>query len=343
MGSTVTTNKQVGAFATAVGKIAYVLFEQTYEKNCYPHTPSWSCRFIGFLDEAIAYIFSSAGGCEGGMLQNRNGYITPEGYIDGWMAKMASPRYMENFLIEIGDFGSWRSPLPASQREYVFEKLRQHNRSDLVEVLQAGKSINLRLHEDFALLASIYGGYLLAPWRIIKDSKVHAVGAEVPGLGYAPKPAKTVELDEPKTLSVDGDNCLIQQPDGTWRCVGWRYVAVDRYITQLAQQALAEPFAYRKKIKAYRKALHTAPRIPDGGKIVVDWSKPLGNKYDQERINSFPHSHNVAIRDTGYEADVVKDDRFLWDACALPAECTQWVFPDAAPLQVAQQMDLLVA
>ena len=41
MGSTVSTNKLAAAFKTNSGKTMYVLFEETYESNCYPRTPSW--------------------------------------------------------------------------------------------------------------------------------------------------------------------------------------------------------------------------------------------------------------------------------------------------------------
>ena len=91
MGATVSTGKLAAAFATAAGKIIYVLFEQTYEKNCHPHRPEWSCTFIGSIEMAMKWIFLSASSCEGGMLQNRSGQITPEGYIAGWLKELASP------------------------------------------------------------------------------------------------------------------------------------------------------------------------------------------------------------------------------------------------------------
>ena len=40
MGSTVSTGKLAAAFRATGGKIMYVLFEETYEANCYPRTPS---------------------------------------------------------------------------------------------------------------------------------------------------------------------------------------------------------------------------------------------------------------------------------------------------------------
>jgi hypothetical protein len=100
MGATVTCKKLVAAFAGA-GRVFYVLFEQTYEKNCYPHTPGWSCTYCGGIDGALRRIFRYASSCEGGMLQNRSGWITPEGYIAGWMKEMASPVRMSDCAISL--------------------------------------------------------------------------------------------------------------------------------------------------------------------------------------------------------------------------------------------------
>ena len=38
MGATVTCGVLAGAFAHSTGQTFYVLFENTYETNCYPHT-----------------------------------------------------------------------------------------------------------------------------------------------------------------------------------------------------------------------------------------------------------------------------------------------------------------
>lgn len=343
MGSTVTTNKLVAAFATPVGTIAYILFEETYEKNCHPHTPEMNCRFIGFLDEAIQYIFQRADACEGGMLQNRNGQITPEGYIDGWMEKLAEPRYMENRVIEIRNSGGYLSPLPDSQRDAVVQKLRQLGRPELADDVSTGTAIHLRLHEDFALLAALYDGGSLAPWRIIPARAAPTAGISVPGLGYAPERCTTVVLDEAKALRIDLNNYLMQQDDGSWRVVGWQYQVVGQYVASLGTKALLEPGAYRRKIKAYRQVLRDAPMMPAGGKVVVDWSKPLENDYERERVNRFPDEFPVVMNDTGYAADVVMDDNFLWHACALPSACTQWVFPATETPEAGQQLRLLAA
>ena len=47
MGSTVTTGRMAAAFRAKSGTVIYCLYEQTYEKNCYPHIPHWSVIYIG--------------------------------------------------------------------------------------------------------------------------------------------------------------------------------------------------------------------------------------------------------------------------------------------------------
>ena len=84
MGSTVSTNKLAAAFKTTSGKTMYVLFEETYESNCYPRTPRWGCLMMGEIANTMRGIFRSAGSCEGGMLKGAGGRdISPEGYIQG--------------------------------------------------------------------------------------------------------------------------------------------------------------------------------------------------------------------------------------------------------------------
>ena len=73
MGSTVSTGKQVAAFKATSGKVMYVLFEETYESNCYPRTPRWSSYMIGELPAVMRHIFRAASSCEGGMLKGAGG------------------------------------------------------------------------------------------------------------------------------------------------------------------------------------------------------------------------------------------------------------------------------
>ena len=93
MGSTITTGKAAAAFA-AQGVNFYVLYERTYEKNCYPHTPHWSVVGFGSLPGICKRIASSTASTCGGMLQSTAGRIRPASYWQGWMRALAKPLAM---------------------------------------------------------------------------------------------------------------------------------------------------------------------------------------------------------------------------------------------------------
>lgn len=84
MGATVVTGKAVAAFHhPTTGEVIYLAFEETYEKNCHPHTPRWDPRAIGTFEQVMKVLYGSAAACEGGMLQTRSGHTKPELYLKG--------------------------------------------------------------------------------------------------------------------------------------------------------------------------------------------------------------------------------------------------------------------
>jgi hypothetical protein len=98
MGATVVTSKTVAAFRNPKnGDVIYVLFEQSYEKNCYPHTPSWDCRAIGTFEQVFRRVFMSGSSCEGGSLQVRGGNTKPETYIKGWRICFSEPFCLDSW------------------------------------------------------------------------------------------------------------------------------------------------------------------------------------------------------------------------------------------------------
>ena len=78
MGATVTTGKCAAAFHSSNGELLYILFERSYEKNCYPHIDHWSAFAFGTREEVLRRAFVGASDCCGGALQSRSGEIKPE-------------------------------------------------------------------------------------------------------------------------------------------------------------------------------------------------------------------------------------------------------------------------
>ena len=144
MGATVTTGKLAAAFQAPSGQNIYILFEETYEKNCTPHNPHWSCILFGDLSAAVERIFGHASACEGGMLQGRGGSITPEGYIRGWLKELASPVVFpkETVALKIGKQGLCAA-IPETAWPNVSERLGMIGRIDLRDRLAAGEAIEI--------------------------------------------------------------------------------------------------------------------------------------------------------------------------------------------------------
>jgi hypothetical protein len=61
MGATILTGKCAAAFRSDDGELLYVLFGRHYEKNCYPHTPSWSAFAFGTREEVLRRAFVGLG------------------------------------------------------------------------------------------------------------------------------------------------------------------------------------------------------------------------------------------------------------------------------------------
>lgn len=336
MGSTVTTGKLAAAFKAACNKIVYVLFEETYEKNCHPHTPNWSCFFIGTLEDAMARIFLHSASCEGGMLQGRNGYITPEGYIAGWMKELAAPAEMPDLAISLSISKGFYSPVPEDRIDNAKKALAEIGRQDIADALCAGNEVTLNLHADVMVLLALYGPGRISPWRIIQSYMAPTHQRRNAALGYAPAPVARFDVHHPKTMHVDSDNRLLQRPDGSWYCGGWEYSVIQRYICGLWKSELREPGSYRKRINAYREAVKTGQKIPDGVKVTVDMTLPMED-YQRKAAEHFAKNNSTTPTASGFEVEITEEN--LYSVTNLPSECSTWLIPKLGASQ-AGRMDL---
>lgn len=290
MGSSVITGKKIAAFRAESGEIGYVVFAESYEKNCYPHTPRWSCRVIGGLEEVVQFIFHSASNCEGGMIQGRNGRITPEGYIQGWLKELAHPSAMQDVsnVLSFGD--SYLSTLPRSQEADIAARLTDHGFGEVLQAIQAG-GYEASLHKDYALLRLLFGTIQLGPWRFL-DS-LPSLGICADNLGYAPKKVAAPGLEIPKFFRVDKEELLVGQADGSYLSGGWAYRIVGSYIANYWRRELQYPGSYKAAIKEYREAAQAAPEVPLDALIQVS---PDGaeSRYDHDRLKAFAELMNAA-------------------------------------------------
>lgn len=341
MGATISTGKQAFAFtATDSGETIYVLYEQTYEKNVYPHTPRWSCVSIGPIATVLRRIFGMAASCVGGDLQVRRGRSAPEQYIADWLKQLATPLQQEDQAVQIGIATGWNKSIPADDATRVLEHLVANGRSELAGDLKAGKCFLGTLHADSKLVTCIYGDGPLSPWRII--TTMH-IGAPRQDLGYRPALRSTAATSRiPAFLKIDGDNRLVQQDDGSWRCGGWEYQIVGQFVAGLWRSELTNPGSYHRTIREFRDAIQSAPVVPAGTMAIVDLSVPLETPY-QRQCREEVWSHLPCRRTaTTFEVELPPDHSDLWRLTRLHPACVTWV-PGAFTPVLQVQRDLLAA
>lgn len=273
MGSTVSTGKLVAAFQSATGPM-YVLFEETYESNCYPHTPRWSAMAICNLEGALRHIFRAASSCEGGMLKGAGGRdISPEGYVGGWMRALANPVEMGDMAIPLKVSTGYSAIIDQDLFGNVRENLVAAGHADLAAKLEAGETCTLSLHGDCIALAAIFNGVHAGAWRVIRTTPTYA--PHVPELGYNPKKVKAPQQQLPAFM-VEKQSLfctLIQQADGTWRNGGGDYSLVGSFVANAWRTELSYPGSYRAQIKEYRAAIETAPAAPADMILEIDTTK----------------------------------------------------------------------
>jgi len=321
MGATVTCKKLAAAFAGADG-LVYVLFEQTYEKNCYPHTPSWSCTYCGGIDGALRGIFRYASSCEGGMLQSRSGCITPEGYIAGWMKEMASPVRMPDCSIALQVSDSIYASVSAGNVETVCGILDCNGQAAAADAIRAGDQATLSLHRDAGAVASLCAE--IAPWRLIPSYAVPLYEPRDASLGYNPRPAASFEVARPAAFRIDDHNRLLQREDGSWFCAGWQYAIVGEFVGGLWEAERKAPGSFKKRIQAFRDALNSAEPVPAGTKVVVATQAPALDDYRRRTCDQFVKRFLVKPTPEGFEAVPSRDN--LYDLCSLRDNAT-WVLP----------------
>lgn len=270
MGATVVTGKTVAAFRhPTTGEVIYLAFEQTYEKNVHPHTPSWGPRAIGTFEQVMKVIYSSAAACEGGSLQIRSGQTKPETYLKSWRLCFAEPFQIEDQEIELKLGGeSLFAPIPSGHVDTALATLARIGRQDIVDALNAGQTVKVSLHRDTDVVLGLYGvGTGLSLWKVIRDLR---------GLGFAdetltaPIAKRAVAMPTATAFAVDNENVVVSVNGGPLKHMGWRYSAVGQYIREIVLPIeLQCSFSAYKLIREFRDLCNEAPELPDATIITV--------------------------------------------------------------------------
>lgn len=270
MGATVVTGKTVAAFRhPTTGEVIYLPLEETFEKNVYPHTPSWSPRAIGTYEQVMKVIYSSASACEGGGLQIRSGHTKPETYLKSWRICFSEPFQMEDQEIDLklgGD--SLYAPIPDKHVDTALATLERLGRQDIADALKGGGTVTVSLHRDTDVILGLYGvGTGLSLWKVIRGKR---------GLGYAdeslaaPIAKREVAMPTAVAFAVDKENVVVSINGGPLKHMGWQYSAVGQYIREVAYPIEMQcSFSAYKLIREFRDICSEAPELPDDTIITV--------------------------------------------------------------------------
>lgn len=282
MGATVTTGKRVYAYADKAGHPVYVLCEETYEKNVYPHTPRWSVVAFGRIEDVISRLFSFAADTCGGMLQGRGGLITPTGYVAGWLQEMKAPRAFsdEQTALVVKTYAYGQSGVIYEEHaSQAYATLRTHGRADLADQLARGERITLRYRDDTAVLCAL--AVVVPPWCLLDHFHVGlADPVSDPTLAYRPKPARTApHISLPGLFRMrpkgdrEGPENIVVSKNGRPVVGEWEYTVRAVWVRDYGQHEVSHPGHFQRLYRALVQHLDDLPLLPAETRIQVDVSQ----------------------------------------------------------------------
>lgn len=266
MGATVSTECAVSAFRSAKGNVFYIMWEKTFEKNCYPHNPRWSCVQFGGQAAVMEAIFKYSAACEGGILQGRGGHITPEGYIQRWMKAIKAPLRVPNnetFTLSMGK--SFYDAIRVDQPK-ALEVLLEFGMESIVAGLREGKSFALPVYEHGEMLTRLQAVGVL-PWRLFQHGPLGNQTDASLALDYSRAGAGRYTPPIPSMVRIE-ESVYIEGEDGVYRNEGWDYSIVGSFVANFWKIENAHPGSYKSAIKFYREAVKAAPKAEDMNMLV---------------------------------------------------------------------------
>lgn len=296
MGATITCGKSVAAFSDENGETIYILFEETFEKNCYPHKPHWSANAIGSIQVVMKRIFGMASCCEGGSLQGRGGDILPESYISGWMAALAKPhRYNAEMVVTLS-IGNRFEQLPEEKREAVLEAIRLTGDAHGANELAAGRSIRRQLKS--ASVLSVFRNGDIGPWRLGINFQDHmGMCGSANELAYTPEKVRSPMIlpSMAKSPIPQGEDLFELQSNGEWWSRGRMYETVGGFVESLWENELCYPGSFKSLIRTARSNASNAPVFGDDSIVLIDAENEGMHNYLREYLQKLAATLNGTL------------------------------------------------
>lgn len=326
MSTTITTNKQAAAFRKSDGQVIYLISEQTYESNVYPHTPRWSVTAFGTRNDVLRRIFQHARSCEGGMLASRAGSIRPENYIETWKQHLAKPFELhdQNFKLSIGD--CYRSPIPLPCVDEIRTLMETRGYGAQFAQIEAG-SLVVSLFADIDLLLLLFGQEApLSPWRAF-DGELRCSSQIL-----AVEPVRNVKaerLPRVRAYRLDAHEVVVSINGAPLRLDGWEYNSVGNFIDVVYERELVSPGWGKTALPWYRELLRDAPTLPGDTHVFIqrDLEDEKQHGWRVETVNRVAVAAGVADENGqapiafGFELHLLGDDeQRLYDLRSIPKQ-----------------------
>lgn len=282
MSSTIIVGRRAACFTASTGTF-WALFETTYESNVHPRTPHESCVAFGTASQVLTRILGCLGACAGGLLRQRGGQLTPEGYLRSWLVELKAPRELDDRAIVLDVSDRLRAAIPSGdggQAEFALRMLRAHGYNAHADAIEAGQTATLRLHADAAVLAAMYGANAersnLAAWRVIKPDYRSLRHADR-GMKFPKALADASGIAVYDTgLGGNGSDaiCAYRNAAGQWT-IGQMYVVIDSICSvQAVRRELAAPGEGLALVQAMLPRLKLAlPPLPAAAELCFDLSR----------------------------------------------------------------------
>jgi len=260
MGSTVTTRQLITAFESSQGP-RYIAWTKDYEKNVYPHTPTWSCRAIGRFEDVLDRIFLDLSSCETGMLQGPLGWITPEEHLADWYEAFRQPRLQPECTVSL--------TLAPSSDKYAeaCNALRAIHREDLLPTDGGVLRLSLSLYLESDDICALFGlGGIFPAWRALDANWARlAEGNEVDetlARNIVLQTPDLLTLPELQVRKLDGEMALYSFEGGPYLSArgGWASDVIPELLSEhLMKFELRAPGFLTAALPVYRRVVREAP------------------------------------------------------------------------------------
>ena len=293
MGATISCNKKIGAFVSNNGESIYIMFEETYESNCYPHHPHWCAMQMGPLDKVMRGIFLNAAACEGGMLKKPGGHFTPESYISGWLDALANPFVVRSTRTVPLRFGQGLYTLRDDKKEQIIAAVRKTGDDDAADALSKGETVYRRLDSDTVLAVAMQDAMAWTFDVTERDCESLYAG----NLAYRPEPAKAPVTIEPfARLPIEGGDMLFQRNDeGSWIGKGAEYRVVSEFVKSLWSNELKHPGSYKASMRALRAKLKESIQFMPTGVVIIDDFSDEMYDYQKDSLRRLASALDVTL------------------------------------------------